>query len=233
MMKNIVLFFLLFSTLNYAQESADEKTNKKRNVFFDISGGYGGRIGETAGENDLERKHSQSQKSGFSYDVSLYFRLFDNKNSFIGFKYNAFNKKSVIDDAYVTAPNGQQGYGEFSDNVTISFYGISYMYSKPTASRDEFSFDVGLGYIGYKDKAVYLQDYKIKGASFGVYTSGSYYLRISDGFSLGPRVGLLLGTLSSVKIEGPNNYREDVKLDDNMKESLSRIDLSIGARIKF
>jgi len=168
MKKSSALLFLLFSVFIYAQENAELKSDKKRNVFLDISAGFGGRLGKTVSDNYLEEQHAQSLKTGFSYDVSLYLRLIENKNSFIGFKYNGFNKRSVVDNAYVTAPNGQEGKGEFSDNITITFYGISYLYSMQTAGRDDFNFDFSLGYIGYKDKAVYLRDYKITGGSLGV-----------------------------------------------------------------
>ncbi|ESU25301.1 hypothetical protein FLJC2902T_31090 [Flavobacterium limnosediminis JC2902] len=233
MKKLCTLLFLLCSVFTYAQENTELKTFKKRGVFLDINVGFAERIGELSGEDYLDKQYSKSLKSGFSYDVSLYFRLIEDKNSFIGFKHNAFKKRIVVDDAYVYAPNGQEGYGDYSNNITIAFYGISYLYCKETANRDEFNFDLSLGYIHYKDKAVILRDYKITGASFGAYTSGSYHFRISDGFSVGPRVGLLLGTLRSAEIDGPNGFHENIKLDGDSKESLSRIDLSIGARIKF
>ncbi len=230
MKKIIVALLVLCNSFVFAQE-VNEKVTKKQNIFLDISGGFGGRLGKTKGSNNLEKRHAQNLKTGFSYDVSLYIRLAEDKNSFIGLKYNSFQKRSVMNGVYVTAPNGQEGYGEFSDDIAISYYGLSYLYSKEN-SKGAFNFDFGLGYVNYCDKAVYLNDYKIKGGTLGFYTSGSYYFKVTDYIMLGPKIGVLLGSLSSIKVDGAG-FHDEIELDGNEKESLSRIDLSFGARIKF
>lgn len=236
-MKKIILFVLIALSAQFAEsqtvESFKEEITKEKNIYIDFSGGFSYRLGKTVAESQMMEKHLKNLKNGFALDLSVFFRVKPQSNSFVGFKYNTFMRKSGMRGVYVYAPNGSEGYGEFSDDLNISFYGISYLYNKPTSKNDEYNFEASLGYIHYRDNAVYLQDYKITGGAIGLQTSVSYFIRISDNFYFGPKIGLMLGAVKKVNIDGPGSYHESITLKDDEKESLSKIDLSLALRLKL
>ena len=71
---------------------------------------------------------------------------------------------------------------------------------------------------------------KIKGSAFGMVVSGSFQYMITKRISIGVRVGILLGTLTKYKKTIPGLGTETVKLSDDEKESLGRLDISGGSR---
>lgn len=234
MKKIAVLFVFLISSQIHSQNASKSGNIGLKNVYLDVTGGYAQRLAETPGSGNFEKRNFDDLKKGFSYDASLYFRLDEESDSFLGFKYNSFSKKATQYDVYVQAPNGDAGVGEYTNDVKVDYYGLSFLFSDNSLTNESgANFEMGLGYINYRNNAVYLRDYSIKGGTFGVYSSGSYYLKLSDGFYFGPKVGFLYGLVDTVDIKGPLFERENAYLKGDDKIDLMRLDLSLGLRFKF
>ncbi|MEZ4853634.1 hypothetical protein [Flavobacterium sp.] len=228
-MKKLLLLFLLSNIATFSQEKIE---TKKNNMLIDLSGGFSYRLGKTEDTgNYLMDNYIKNLKKGVGLDASIYVQFKKESNHYIGFKYNSFLKNSGINGVYIDAPNGSSGQGGVEDKIRISFYGLMYMYSKHI-NNDALSVEAGLGYIHYKDKADYLDQYIITGGSVGLNTSISYLISLGNGFYIGPKLGLQVGTLNKVTVDGPGNYYEKVDLDDE-SESLSKIDLGLLLRIKL
>ena len=68
------------------------------------------------------------------------------------------------------------------------------------------------------------------GSTFGMDFSGCFNYMIASKISVGARLGVMLGTLGKIKQTIPGLGTETIKLSDDDKESLSRLDISIGLR---
>ncbi|MFT7250934.1 MAG: hypothetical protein ACI9FW_000651 [Flavobacterium sp.] len=232
-MKKIIYLLLFMSSIVFSQNDSLKK--EKSLIYFEFSGGLSNRLGEVEtsnSNNPLINNYYKNLKKGANLDFSLYFQLKKESNSYFGLKYNFFTQNSGINGLYIVAPNGDEGYGELSNKTTISFYGATYLYSTKKVDKDIFNAEIGLGYIGYKDKAVFLEEYLIKGGSIGLYSSLSYQLYLGSGIYTGPKLGFLLGSLKKVTINGPGSYYIDKDLGDK-PESLSKIDFSLSIRIEL
>ncbi len=194
-----------------------------------INGGWSYRLAKLADNipSDFEQ-YMKDLKSGYHYgiDLSYYF----SEQLGVGFKYNTFRSKNEIDKIYVTLPNGYNQYGKMSDDVSINFMGpfISVRFLDLN-KKNSLLLNLGLGYMGYNDKAVLISDYTIKGSSFGLSWDIGYDIGLSENLGLGFQLSYMVGSLTQYdRFDGINT--ETVKLGKGSYENLSRIDLSIGLR---
>lgn len=89
--------------------------------------------------------------------------------------------------------------------------------------------NLGLGYMGYRDDAVIIDNYTLKGGTLGISWDIGYDLGISRTFALGFQIAYLGGILTQYELSD-GNTTQTVELTKGNYESLSRIDLSIGLR---
>lgn len=231
-MKLKLIIASLIFTLNILAQGNQEKDSKSaaQNFLVNVSAGPSFRLAKVPpGFTPQIENYIKNLKSGFSYDVSAYY-MFRPSNG-IGFKFNRYNSKGTLANVSLTAPNGQQGFGNTSDNISITHIGPSYIYAKKT-DQLEYKFDLSLGYMGYLNKSNILGNYDIKGASFGITGGFGLNFNINENFSVGPQVNLIGGAINEFTIEGDNGYHGTFKLN-NTVESLWRIDLGINAIARF
>lgn len=212
-MKRSLIFFLIFLSQSIFAQSITIDTITKSKVLFDFSGGLSSRIGKAEKTNDfiLNNKINAS-RNGYFIEASLLAQIAPNSNHYIGIKYNNF-------------------FDYINENkLSISFYGLSYMYSKESKSKDNFNIDLSLGYISYRDKEYFFDGYTIKGGNIGMRTSISYLLRIANGVYSGPKLGLQFGSIKDFTIEKNGSSSQTINLN-NISESVSNFDFGLVLRI--
>lgn len=212
-MKRSLIFFLIFLSQSIYAQSVTIDTIAKSKVLFDFSGGLSSRIGKAEKTNDfiLNNKINAS-RNGYFIEASLLAQIAPNSNHYIGVKYNNF-------------------FDYINENkLSISFYGLSYMYSKESKSKDNFNIDLSLGYISYRDKEYFFDGYTIKGGNIGMRTSISYLLRIANGVYSGPKLGLQFGSIKDFTIEKNGSSSQTINLN-NISESVSNFDFGLVLRI--
>lgn len=177
--------------------------------------------------SDFEQ-YVKQLKSGYHYalDLAYYF----SEQGGIGFKYAMFRSKNEIDNIFVTRPDGSTDYGSLSDDIFVNFIGPYYSSRFITKSRkNSLLMNLGLGYMGYRDDAVIIDNYTLKGGTLGISWDIGYDLGISRTFALGFQIAYLGGILTQYELSD-GNTTQTVELTKGNYESLSRIDLSIGLR---
>lgn len=214
-----------------AQQSEITANNKDSRFLITADFNYSYRIGEISDNiQGPQRDYMKKLKSGISYDVSAYY-LF--KHIGVGLKYNTHRSKGEINNASITAPNGETGFGTLSDDITISFYGAGVIYEiGKSYSRHKGYIESGLGYIQYKNDAYALGSYEFKGGTLGAYAGISYQYEAFDNFSIGPKLNLMTGVLTEYKLTYPDGDTRRVDLDDE-GESLTSINIGLIVSYRF
>lgn len=223
-----------FHQYNYYQTSvvpADKVVGNEIYPHFRaaINGGWSYRVAKLADNipSDFER-YMKDLKSGYHYglDLSYYF----SEQLGIGLKYYVYKSKNSIDDIYVTRPDGSTQNGKMSDDISIDFIGPFFSTRLLNATKkNSLILNLGIGYMGYKDKTVLITDYTIKGNTLGLCWDIGYDIGISENLAIGFQFSYMIGTLTKYELfDGTKT--ETIKLEKDNYESLSRIDLSIGLR---
>lgn len=214
---------LLLSIFSFGQ------MGKYKNVYVDFSGGLSSRIGKIEYKDVREKKYKEELKRGLGIDFTLYVR--GSENAFIGFKYTNFSKK-VATYGYIQNDFGNYNTIKVSDDVRISFYGLTYLYSNLSGGDNEFNLETGLGYVSFRDDVVIQQPFSIKGGTLGLFLGTNYYIKLTDNLSFGPKVSLLFGSIGKFDVSGntPQGFNLDLKGE---RESISKIDLALALRVKL
>ncbi|WP_264530678.1 hypothetical protein [Flavobacterium sp. N502540] len=186
------------------------------------------------GLNSEQKEYLKKLKSGLSYDVSAYY-LKDGIRGF-GLKYNVYKSSGVIYDQKITSNDGVTTRGDFSDDITISFIGPSFILTENQHARiGEANLELSLGYMAYQNKAgmVSGNSVKITGSNLGMIGGMGYHFRITPHFLIGPQVSFVGGALKKLKYTYADGRTYTEKLDKDEIENLWRIDLAIGAKFRF
>lgn len=93
--------------------------------------------------------------------------------------------------------------------------------------------NLGVGYLGYRDKAVFVEPFKMKGGTAGLLYEIGYDYSLSDRIAIGVMLSSLTGALRKYNTMTPDGNRQVVKLEKGSYENLSHINLSVGLRINL
>lgn len=221
-----------FSEIQEASIDLDIEDKEYTPVRFAFQGGYSYRVAKIHESIPPELKdYANGLKSGFNFGAD--FTYFLSETIGFGMKYNFFNSSNKIDDVWVLDFRGNRRFGELSDDIKISFIGPSF--SSRTQSYDKnhvLLTNIALGYLSYKNDAVLIDDIEIKGSTVGIVADLGYDGKIADNLFLGAQISFLVGALSEYDVSNGLTQRT-VSLDDDDKDNLSRLDLSVGIRFHF
>ncbi len=212
------MFVSLFLCLSISAQ--DSTAVKKSTVFIDVHAGPGMRLGKQAppDNNSYYGNYSGDVRNGFQLDVSLYLEVVPRHS--MSLKYNKWNKSFGI-----------RGVNEgMTDDITLSFYGIGYMFTNQEMAHSMWSVEGSLGYMTYKDQMkVGTNEIKVTGNTIGVFLGGAYYFKLFKGVYLGPKLSLLVGGISKFNTDEPGM----TQIETEQPESMSRLDISLGLRFKL
>ena len=230
------LLFIVFLCSFYSfsqKDSLQYKSAKEKRICFTVDYGFGLRTAKSPGGLSQETKnYIKDLRSGSSLDFKLGYKK--DSNTVLGLMYSRYNSKGSLSNVSYVEPNGSEGTGDISDNITISFIRVGGgLYEKGFRKEDAVVFDMYLGYISYKNVSNLTNNYTFKGGNLGVSTSLSYYLGLSQSIKIGPSIAFSGGMLKKFDIVGDNGFRGTYKLEKDTYESLYRFDFMIGTLIKL
>ena len=223
---------VLFLMLGSATVSAQDAPAGRSRFIVTADVNYSYRLAETPdGLTASQKEYVDGLKSGMSYDISAYYRF--NEQTSFGLKYSAFKSSGSLSDQDVIAPNGESGISDISDDVTISFYGVTALHDFASSGPHHGYVEGGLGYVHYNNDTHVIDNYTITGGSIGFFIGASYQFMAFEGFSIGPKVTVYTGTVGELDVEGDNGFNGTIELEDDNRESLNRLDLGIQAMYRF
>ena len=95
-----------------------------------------------------------------------------------------------------------------------------------------FVLNAGVGYLGYRDKGNITDPIKINGKTVGYVVDIGYDIAISKQVSLGATLSAVMGALKEATYT-ENGVERTIGLDDDNREKLGHITLSLGLRINL
>jgi hypothetical protein len=197
-------------------------------------GGWSYRTAELSGQIPQGwDSYAQSLKSGFHYDLSA--NYYFGRHLGAGLRYHEFRTSNTASGASAMLSGGSVVQGEMADNVRTSFVGAVLSARQfSTSKRSCVLVDLGLGYLGYRNKSTLgPASFNIGSGALGVYGSLSYDMSLTRNLALGIQLSYLYGTaLISSYEQSYNGRTETIKIasDDRPRENLSQVALGIGIR---
>lgn len=187
---------------------------------------------QSSGNAGLD-KNTENTKNGMSYDIAVYYAK---RQTGFGLKYNVFSAKSTDYVSNFSTDSGPFS-ADFTQDVSISFIGPS-MVSMSNSNKSkigEANLEIAMGYMWYKN-VLSINNQKfctVNGASFGMLMGGGYRFKLSKTILVGPQIAYSLGTLTKLNYVYYDGSKKTEKLGENNAESLSNLQLSLSAKIKF
>lgn len=214
---------------------SDIPLDKTRNLFNDYPklriGALGGWSYLTAPisknvPDDFE-KYIKELKSGYHFGGN--FTYFPANYFGFGLLYTNFRTSNQIDDIYiVNNETGEVRTGKLRDDVTVQYFGpaIALRANLPD-SRVSMHLKSSIGYIGYKNEAIVIDEFMLKSATVGLYSDMGVDIPIDRNLSLGIYMSFTIGFLTNYDYtDGTESRRITLEAEDY--ENISRIDLSVG-----
>lgn len=218
----------------YSKSKSPSKQNSNTEyarLHFIISGG-GSYLFDPVPNDVIDeiKDYYENLKMGYNlgFDVNYYF----NKTIGLGLKYNYFNSSSSSKGS--SSGNGFTSVWDISENIMVNFAGPTFLarfLSKK--NKNAFILGVSVGYMWYKDDAVFFDPVIVRGNTFGLNIDASYHISLSDKFFLGFSASTTLGFLDSITFDDGQNT-ETFNFDNfSDYKNISRADISIKIGIKI
>ncbi len=223
------LFVALLATLAFhakAQEVAKSSVLNVQRFRVALNGGFSYMTAKISPEvSPQDRNYISGLKSGYHYGIDAAYFV---KSWGLGAKFSQFKSSN-------------SGLGTFegntvsvSNHLTTTFIGPSVSGKKTSASNiHTFVFALGMGYLGYRDNSLVNNvPIKITGGTFGAAIDFGYDIRVAKYLALGAQLSMVGGSLGKANYESVGGSFTQ-KFDDDRRENLSRLDISLGARFNF
>jgi hypothetical protein len=197
---------------------------------FAISGGWGYRTASLHKDLDVyQRNYVQKLKSGFQFDLSASYFFFEQFG--VGLKYSDFFTNYEEDNWSLNLPGGSTPYGVLKTETRTTFVGPTFAWRIfDKQKRNCFVFDVGFGYMGYREKrSVNSEGLRLDATTVGTYLGVGYDLWLSAATSLGFQFAAIGGSYSRYTVTS-GGIKTSHSLETGNFEGIGRIELSVGLR---
>ena len=198
---------------------------------FAVNTGPSYRTGRTPKEYSEDVKgYIRKVKMGYHFGGD--FDCLFNETLGFGFKYNRFSSTDKAESISLPDAEGNILTGRIEEDVTISYMGPSMSTSfflEPAQSL--FIANCSIGLIQYKNEASFIDSYVLSGNNMGFSFDVGFDKSLSKNLACGIKIAYVGGYLTQVEIE-KGTEKETIMLAEELYESLSRIDLSVGLRFK-
>ena len=201
----------------------------KLRIAGHVGGGW--RPARVVDADPVVEDHLRKLKWGYSYgaDAAYYF----NDALGAGIRFSQMRSSHGLDVMVTDKTTGARRYGRLEENVSMTFLGpVFAMRLLGKNKLNAFVFNVGIGYLGYRDTGYAIDPVKITGGTVGFVTDIGYDLALSKQVSLGAMLSAVTGTLSEATYT-ENGVTKTRELDKDNREGLGHITLSLGLRINL
>lgn len=211
-------------------------TTKKSNathLYFSLYGGYSRLTGKTFDDvNPSLIDYIDELKSGYHIGGDLYY--YTKTGWGFGIFYNRFYTSNSLNNVLFTdSATGMSKTGPLESNITHSFLGVSFAKRFKINHAIYLEVYADIGYLGYKDKAVFINPVTISAWTISESIGGILDYKISKNSYLILKASFNVGITNNFTATYENGETIDYTLEDNKYENLSKINLSAGIRFSF
>lgn len=222
------LFFTLLVVACAINAHAQEKTKTKKleagKFRIALNGGFSQLLAKTSESVGAQNKaYVSALKSGMHYGVDAAY--FASNIIGVGLKFNQFRSSHTgfIYDEMGSSIN-------LSTDMVHTLVGPTFGTKFGSANHKHlFVFTYAIGYMGYWSHNGLL---KSTGATVGSALDLGYDYNITKQFAVGTQISFVGGTLNNITYSSSSGSVTQ-ELDKNNKESMARLDVSLGARFSF
>ena len=219
--KLLISIFLLLNLTLFSQTKGDFRLS--------IEAGLGLRTASTQDGFPSEfDDYMKDLKSGLNINVQAGYFIGDQWG--LGFVYDRMRSENsiVFNDPVF---NGVEDIITTSDDIKITFIAPEFLYGALSSNEKHgFLMSVAIGYLGLKnDSTLNTIPLTISGGTVGFKAGVSYDYHITKSIAIGASINLISGALSKIKVESVG-FSEEIELEDDQRENLSRVTFNGGIR---
>jgi hypothetical protein len=168
-------------------------------------------------------------KTGIKASGQVHYMVWENYG--LGIDYQFHNSSGSL---YRTVEPGDTYtliYGKFSDDIFTNYVGLSLYMQHPFSPKFKLFGQISSGLTLFREESVIIYSpMLITGKAYGGNTELGLEYSLGKNFSVAISAGLFQSTISKIKVNNGVKTQE-IKLEKEQKEGLSRVDL--GAGLKF
>lgn len=216
--------FYSFTEIPEGYKTASENYTK---FDFHVGGGFSWLTAKVSEEVDNSLKeYIKELKSG--HHLNLVATKYISENIGFSLYYSRFISKNSRENAtYQTF--GSTHFGKIQNTIITNFIAPA-LKTKIVHANEKtyFTTTFAMGYLGYRDKMSVHNEIKISGSSVGLIFDFGVATQLGNKSTLNFTLAFLAGSLGSVMVENNVGNTRKIDLPKDQRESLSRIDLTIG-----
>ncbi len=182
--------------------------------------------------SDFE-EYARDLRSGYHIGAGFFYYISEPLG--LGLKYSLFRTSNQMDNIYLIDPYGTRHYGNMADDIRITFIGPAFSTRLLNKNKSGvFFMNMSIGYLGYSNDFVLIDEYSMKGSTAGYIYEIAYDWKMGENVFFGLQISYIGGNLFSYELKD-GSYTQEVELDPEEDEmiSVSRFDCSVGLRLAF
>jgi len=183
---------------------------------FNLNIGYGIIVNRTKGISGPAKDFENKLSRGLTWSAK--FHRYYRSNLGWGLIYSGYNSSAV--------------YNAIDHNTFLTYIGPMFA-GRAVFEKWELKYEIGFGYLGYKNNASAVSGYgegKITGGTFGSNMAIGADYKVTKNFGIGFEVEMIGGSYSKLNY---TNVVPEVEVDKDNRMGVSRINFAVGCRFCF
>lgn len=235
-MKKLSILFALLLIITQsanAQRYGGYRDEDQSKFRIGVHGGWSYRTAPISKDASADlRTYLKGLKSGYNYGANAVF--FFNNAIGAGIEYSGFRVQNESTVSAIDTTTFKVVNGVIKDDITVTFIGPSISSRYILGANDNIHIvgTASIGYLSYKDDAMFFDSYTVKAGTVGALVKFSFDFAIAQSVFLGAEIGYLGGSLSKFNYEDATGSKT-IELEEGHAENVSRLDFSGGLRLNF
>ena len=246
--KYIVLMFLLFVMVTPPHRTFAQKIENSDVTAFtkkwriSLNGGVGYRLASTkeAKQNFINSGFSSSEVDGYFDDIkwgpkaSAQIHYLLTSELGVGIDYQLHHSSGSMTGPFDPQDGATVYYGKMEDNIYTNYIGLSfYAHQWLVSGKLDFYSQGSVGLTMFREENVtFYTPTLITGKAPGVNAEIGLEYFVTPHIALGISLNCFFSTITKIKVDDGNSTSE-IKLEEELREGLSRLDANAGIKFYF
>lgn len=181
-------------------------------------------------DNETDRYYREL-KLGEQAGGSIYYQF--NQNMGVGIDYNLFTTKSSVNGFLDPGDGWSKYYGPFSEKIYINFVGVSFLQTQKLNEKWNVYGKLSTGMAFYRDETrIITAPVLITGNAPAIKGESGISYALTRNISVNLGISYFFSVLNKIEMNNGTDTNE-LELEGDMKENLSRLSLTSGIQFHF